>query len=1494
MLKRFILTIISIIISFFAVQAAPVMPTVGSGTYYYIRFKATGNVIQDNGANAILTCQAFVPGNTSQFWKVDNGVTSGTYILTSGNGRKMYFNTGSSRYTAVAGSGTEIVFTTSANATYTNSYELGRTAISNKLNPLGGPAGSQVGEFTLGDNGNAIEFLYAPVVSTSTSYTYYNIKFSRGKYIKDTGLNNNITQTDLVSNASDQLWRIEATSAGASTIYLVSKLGNRLCYNGDRYRAQKDGNIFNFSATNNSTYPSRWELNRVGGQTVNDAFQTQVTDYYANDGGNPIEFTFVETLNAKAILLNQINIATTIKNAAVVGTLAGQYAQASVDALTTAYATTAQGVYDNVASTNTDYQNATTALLTAIDTFYGTTIYPVTLSNAGSPTWYYIVGATGNPNGAGKSVIVDPLTFKSTWGTTAITANQMFRFERITGSPKFKIINMFFEAGGLSFSKSPYNSDQISYDNSASESWEISPLTYTSGTNNGNQYTVTSNGSRLHLAANLSQLVNYDPANTYNSASAFSFTQVSGTDATTALAGVMNILTGAINTANATHTALNGTNPGQISSSSVNSTFGTAITTATNVKNKTNPVATNTEITNACIALSSAQTTYTSSTTNAFKYSTLGNETWYAIRNVYYSTGNYLKDNGLGVVAGNATYSLNQAFLWKIVDVGGGKVNIISKVNSGQLTNTITNSQPILLTATAQERTITSLGLAQFNINGGTHSVHLNGNILGWNASLNSASAWKFEEIKDVTPTLTTNIVSSITSTTATCGGIISSDGIITNLMPPTFPGEESATITVSAKGVCWSTSQNPTVSLSTKTNEGQGTSSFTSSITGLVAGTTYYVRSYATNYLGTGYGPQTSFVTPLTLEYSNETRNVWYSIKTPGRTGENFITDKGLNTNLKGEDFVDGNDAQLWKLVDVGNGQVNIISKLNGGHMAAPTAYYTASQLVTTPTAFTLSYLDQEQYNVNATNFQLHLQADRVLVRWSAGVGSASAWILEKRKVEVKGTITSASLPDCTNSDVIIDNSAQLTVNTAKTLKSITVEPGAKVNFSSGLTVGDVTLKANVSSSFNAMIGSGNTVTGTVKYQRTIDDTKWYFMAFPCDIAVNNIVMLGGGTINADFVIKRYDGQKRATDANTKGSNWKVVNAGETLNANQGYIFGLSTNNNSSKTLEFPLTQSLITSESSKTVPATYYDSNIGPNNKGWNLIGQPYLSAFSGSNVGINYITKHNGTAYIGAANSEVAKIDPFEAFFVQVANSNPISFGVAGRQSTKSVVSANSSDNFELKIANSTGIDKTNLIIDDGQLPEYEIGADLEKWIVTGTDKPQIYSVLSGISYAYNALPFNSVQSLPIGIYSKTKSSVTIQANLINTTTISQLLLKDNTTGVVTDLLNSSYTFTTEAGTFNNRFNVSVKRISTDVLDTNSCNEKAEPVITTLKNNIAVSNLNSESTIKIYDTTGRVLMIRNSVNGVANLYFNQKGIYLVEVTNNSNKWVKKVAIK
>jgi len=94
-------------------------------------------------------------------------------------------------------------------------------------------------------------------------------------------------------------------------------------------------------------------------------------------------------------------------------------------------------------------------------------------------------------------------------------------------------------------------------------------------------------------------------------------------------------------------------------------------------------------------------------------------------------------------------------------------------------------------------------------------------------------------------PTVTTAAVTNITGSTATSGGNVTSDG-----------GE-----LVTARGVCWNTTGNPTLADAHSTETG-GTGTFTSNLTGLTPGTLYYVRAYATNSVGTSYGGQESFTT--------------------------------------------------------------------------------------------------------------------------------------------------------------------------------------------------------------------------------------------------------------------------------------------------------------------------------------------------------------------------------------------------------------------------------------------------------------------------------------------------------------------------------------------------------------------------------------------------------------------------------------------------------
>jgi len=98
-------------------------------------------------------------------------------------------------------------------------------------------------------------------------------------------------------------------------------------------------------------------------------------------------------------------------------------------------------------------------------------------------------------------------------------------------------------------------------------------------------------------------------------------------------------------------------------------------------------------------------------------------------------------------------------------------------------------------------------------------------------------------------PRVVTAEPSAIQATTATAGGEVEYDG----------------NDTITARGVCWSTTSGPTIADS-HTSDGTGTGTFTSALTGLSASTTYYVRAYATNAVTTSYGDELTFTTSAAL----------------------------------------------------------------------------------------------------------------------------------------------------------------------------------------------------------------------------------------------------------------------------------------------------------------------------------------------------------------------------------------------------------------------------------------------------------------------------------------------------------------------------------------------------------------------------------------------------------------------------------------------------
>lgn len=209
-------------------------------------------------------------------------------------------------------------------------------------------------------------------------------------------------------------------------------------------------------------------------------------------------------------------------------------------------------------------------------------------------------------------------------------------------------------------------------------------------------------------------------------------------------------------------------------------------------------------------------------------------------------------------------------------------------------------------------------------------------------------------------PSVITGAVSNINTTTATCGGTVVEDG-----------GDG-----VIARGVCWSTSHNPTIA-DNHTVDGVGLGDFSSEITGLTPATTFYLRAYATNDLGTAYGEEVVFVTPAFSLPTVTTKMVSDISATTAKSGGTVVSTGGLFIIARGVCWSTSPDPTVAdNHTTDGAALGNFVSNITG--LDANTTYYLRAYATNsvgtaygTPVVFTTTTLnvnDGQPCSGNAT----------------------------------------------------------------------------------------------------------------------------------------------------------------------------------------------------------------------------------------------------------------------------------------------------------------------------------------------------------------------------------------------------------------------------------------------------------------------------------------------------------------------------------------------
>ena len=460
----------------------------------------------------------------------------------------------------------------------------------------------------------------------------------------------------------------------------------------------------------------------------------------------------------------------------------------------------------------------------------------------------------------------------------------------------------------------------------------------------------------------------------------------------------------------------------------------------------------------------------------------------------------------------------------------------------------------------------------------------------------------------------------------------------------------------------------------------------------------------------------------------------------------------------------------------------------------------------------------------------------------------------------------------------------------------------------------------------------------------------SWHWFTLPFDCNISEVTWIDGtpAQYNVDWFLMTYDGEKRA--ATQAGGCWKAY-TGTTIRAGEGFILAINGNiNNPAHTYElrFPMSKEVLAAEGTdKTVDVRAWgvETNIRPNHKGWNLVGNPYLAYYQRNNItnfeglrlgqltgpdpqtgyweqtgDVPYVVVPVGAGWIAYEQVLASETDllPFTAYFVQVGNDGKhesddelsIEFDhtklqLSATPMPASIIQRSATEVSEpiivgVSLTNAKGeSDKTSLIIDNQYTNEYEMHADFFKWFgdyYKYYTKPVVYSLgADNGKRAFNAISEDlATQPISLGMFAAQAGNYTFSLDLrSDLSKVQEVWLYDATQDKYTNLMQDSYTFNTAKTESAGRFFLSVKmapKVSTDI------NNVTDGTIwaTTQDHTIFVNGLLSNAQLWIYDATGKLLHTDQTQYYQHTYQVPVSGTYFVRVQNTMQTQTIKVVVE
>jgi hypothetical protein len=388
-------------------------------------------------------------------------------------------------------------------------------------------------------------------------------------------------------------------------------------------------------------------------------------------------------------------------------------------------------------------------------------------------------------------------------------------------------------------------------------------------------------------------------------------------------------------------------------------------------------------------------------------------------------------------------------------------------------------------------------------------------------------------------PVLFTNVLSAITTNSAVSGGVISSDG--------------GSTIT--SRGVCWSTTTGPTISLSTKTNDGTGIGAFTSSISGLAANTTYYIRAYATNNTGTGYGLESSFTTAqpaLAVLSTTAASNIGFATAVSGGV---ISSDGGAAVTARGVCYgTSANPTIASSKTTDGSGTGTFVSNISG--LTASTTYHIRAYATTSAgTAYgnDASFATTAQPIGNTTPFVFTTAASSITSNSAVTGGNVTSD--GGLPITVRGVCWSTTTgptialttktTDGTGAGTFVSNISGLTASTTYYVKayatnSLGTSYGSEISFTTSATLSLPSIITNsVSSITTTSAVSGGNISSNGNATITASGVCWSTTANPttANSKTNELALIGSFVSNLTGLVPSTTYHVRAYATNSVGT---------------------------------------------------------------------------------------------------------------------------------------------------------------------------------------------------------------------------------------------------------------------------------------------------------------------------------------------------------------------